>query len=183
MAQPHSLQSLTGKSAPTFEQPFDMMQACHQRLDRTLDLLAKLRAHLPGHGADEQARQAARDVMRYFDQAAPNHHTDEEAHVFPVLLAQGDPAVSAAVLRLQEEHEMMARGWDEVRGVLTRIAEGRTDRLSAGEEAVIEGFSQLYATHIRLEETLAYPAALKLLDETQLREMGREMQARRGGQK
>ncbi|MEZ0309011.1 MAG: hemerythrin domain-containing protein, partial [Ramlibacter sp.] len=69
--------------APTFEQPFDMLEACHERVHRSLDLLARLRAHVVTHGADDQARQAAIDVLRYFDVAAPAHHLDEELHVFP----------------------------------------------------------------------------------------------------
>ena len=79
MAQPASLESLTsGKRSTTFEQPYEMMEACHERVHRMLALLERLREHLPLHGADAQAQQAARDIMRYFDQAAPQHHTDEE---------------------------------------------------------------------------------------------------------
>ena len=59
-----------------FEQPFEMLTACHERVHRMLRLLGKLREHLATRGHDEQAAQAARDVMRYFDQAAPLHHED-----------------------------------------------------------------------------------------------------------
>ena len=47
-----------------FDQPFEMLAACHERVQRMLALMTKLAAHLPAHGADEQARSAARDVMR-----------------------------------------------------------------------------------------------------------------------
>jgi hypothetical protein len=76
-----------------FEQPFAMLEACHERVQRTLALLARLRVHVREQGADENARQAARDVLRYFDMAAPLHHEDEELHVFPLLLAHGAPEV------------------------------------------------------------------------------------------
>ena len=55
-----------------------------------LALLDKLRSHMRASGADEEARQAARDVMRYFDKAAPQHHRDEELHVFPMLVGMQD---------------------------------------------------------------------------------------------
>ena len=53
---------LPGFSAPAvgFEQPFAMLEACHERVQRTLALLARLRAHVRQHGADEDARQAAK---------------------------------------------------------------------------------------------------------------------------
>lgn len=89
--------ALPGFNAPSvgFEQPFAMLEACHERVQRTLALLQRLRAHVLEHGADVPAQQAARDVLRYFDIAAPLHHEDEELHVFPLLLAQGSPDVAA----------------------------------------------------------------------------------------
>ena len=83
--------------AAGFDQPFEMLAACHERAARMLDLLARLLPHLASQGCDEQARQAARDVMRYFDLAGPAHHEDEERHVFPLLQASPDPAAQALV--------------------------------------------------------------------------------------
>ena len=75
------------------ESPFEMLQACHERVDRMLMLLAKLQRHLGHTGCDDAARRAAGDVLRYFDVAAPLHHQDEELHVFPALMALPDPAL------------------------------------------------------------------------------------------
>ncbi|MCB1958559.1 MAG: hemerythrin domain-containing protein, partial [Rhodocyclaceae bacterium] len=66
-----------------FDQPFELLSACHDRVQRSLDLLRRLQDHLAIHGADGQAQDAARDVLRYFDIAAPLHHDDEERHIFP----------------------------------------------------------------------------------------------------
>ena len=71
--------------AAGFDEPFEMLAACHERVQRMLRLLRRLAAHLGEHGADAQAAQAAVDVMRYFDEAAPRHHDDEELHVLPRL--------------------------------------------------------------------------------------------------
>ena len=78
--------SLPGFGAPAagLDAPFEMLAACHDRVVRMLALQARLRQHLQDKGCDEPARQAARDVMRYFDLAAPLHHQDEELHVFPL---------------------------------------------------------------------------------------------------
>lgn len=179
MAQPQRLSELSAGRAPTFDQPFEMMTACHERLQRMLGLLGKLAGHMASHGADEQARQAARDVMRYFDKAAPQHHRDEELHVFPPLLAQGEPATAAVVGKLQAEHLRMDEQWHEVRAVLAAIAQGSASVITGGQQAALDAFAALYAGHLAAEEEIAYPAARALLDAPAVAAMGREMQARR----
>ena len=109
---------------PTFAEPFEMMEACHERVARMLTLLKRLREHLPQHGADVQAQQAAKDIMKYFDQAAPQHHEDEEKHVFPPLLERGDALNVATVRKLQQDHRAMETGWKQAREVLD-VAERR----------------------------------------------------------
>ena len=102
-----------------FEEPFEMLEACHQRVHRMLGLLQRLAAHLRESGADANAQQAARDVMRYFDLAAPAHHEDEERHVLP-RLRQGDQAALAD--RLHDDHARMSATWATVRADLVRVA-------------------------------------------------------------
>ena len=164
----------------SFAQPFEMLEACHERVHRMLDLLARLREHLRTHGADTQAQQAARDVMRYFDQAAPQHHRDEELHVFPPLLAQAAPEVQAVVRRLQQDHLAMESGWQEARRVLAGIADGQLPQLAPQDEAALAAFAALHESHIRAEEDIAYPHARELLDESARTAMGAEMARRRG---
>lgn len=179
MTQPIRLQSLVASPAAGFEQPFEMLEACHERVHRMLALLERVRTHVRDHGADIQAQQAARDVMRYFDLAAPLHHQDEELHVFPRLLAQDDPRVAPVVRRLQQDHVAMEAGWREAREVLARIAQGDAAALETGD-AALEGFASLYGAHIEAEEGIAYPAAQALLDAPALQAMGADMMARRG---
>ena len=180
MSQPIRISSLVSGPAAGFEQPFEMLEACHERVERMLALLQRLREHLPGHGADADARQAARDVMRYFDQAAPQHHRDEELHVFPPLLAQGDPTTVALVQRLQQDHLQMESRWAGARSVLDAIGGGDLAALTPAHEAALDAFSGLYGDHIPAEEQLAYPAAAALLDAEALAAMGAEMMRRRG---
>lgn len=180
MSQTSRVDSLISTPAASFEQPFEMMCACHGKMQRTLGLLERLRVHLTEHGSDEQARQAARDVMRYFDKAAPQHHSDEERHVFPPLLAGPDAPTRAVVQRLQQEHVRMEASWETARSVLAAIAEGRLSSLDATGQAALDAFSGLYAGHISAEEQIVYPAAAALLDADAVTAMGREMAARRG---
>ena len=174
------LNALIASPAAGFEQPFEMMEACHERVQRTLGLLDRLRAHVARHGADEQARQAARDVMRYFDKAAPQHHLDEEMHVFPPLVARGDPSMLALVARLQQDHLQMDARWRTVRAILERLERAEIHAIPAPGEAEIDAFARLYGGHIEAEEQLAYPAAATLLDDGARDAMGAEMRRRRG---
>lgn len=174
--------ALPGFSTPaaSFEQPFDMLEACHARVQRSLDLLARIVAHVDAKGHDAQSRAAVADVLRYFDLAAPQHHEDEERHVFPLLLAHArDTAVRQAVATLQADHARMAAQWAALRPrLLAWLREGAAP-LTEAERAQVRDFAALYATHIPLEESLAYPAARALLASEALAGMGAEMAARR----
>lgn len=173
---------LPGFSAPAagFDEPFAMLQACHERVQRTLDLLARLRDHVQRHGADQSARDAARDVLRYFDIAAPLHHQDEELHVFPLLLAQGSAKMHTLVERLQDDHRKMTAEWAEARLPLQRLTRGEASAFTPDDAAAMDRFAQRYRDHIAAEEGHAYPAAEALLSPAALAGMGQEMAARRG---
>ena len=177
-----STRHLPGFNTPAvgFEQPFAMLEACHERVQRTLGLLARLREHVRNKGVDDDARQAARDVLRYFDIAAPLHHEDEERHVFPLLRAQGAPGVQALVQQLQHDHVGMTADWAAARQGLQAVADGCVKPFSAADETAFDQFAARYADHIAAEEGTAYPAAIALLAPSALADMGREMAARRG---
>jgi len=157
-----------------FAAPYEMLGACHDKVLRMLDLLERLQAHLREQGPDRQAAQAARDVMRYFDLAAPLHHEDEERHVFPLLLQSGHPAWVALAERLQQEHRDMAPAWAALRQQLERVAAGQGHSLQA------EGFVSLHRAHLQAEDEGAYPAARGLGNEALSAEMSRDMMQRRG---
>ena len=176
---------LPGHHAPAvgLESPFELLSACHDRVRRTLDLLSRLQLHVTQHGCDDDARSAARDVLRYFDVAAPLHHQDEELHVFPLLLAQADTAMHALVRKLQSEHLKMEEAWQLARDVLLQI-----DDQSMQEDAILgpaqvnslRQFAALYGQHMDDEEQLVYPAAQAGLSEAAQKVMGQEMGVRRG---
>jgi hemerythrin-like domain-containing protein len=160
----------------------EMLVACHERVQRSLDLMARLQQHLLATGCDEQARSAARDVLRYFDVAAPLHHQDEELHVFPALLVGPDAALRELAGELIEDHRRMEAAWGAARAALAEIAQGMTGALllSAEQTAALDHFAGLYTQHIVREEGLAYPGALAQLSATDLQRMSQDMMARRG---
>ena len=163
--------------AAGFDKPFEMLDACHQRVERMLVLIERLATHLPVHGADAQAQQAARDVMRYFDLAAPQHHEDEERHVLPVLRELGHAALAD---RIAQEHQAMAAAWARMRALLAAVEQGRAPGERDDMETEACALVALYSEHIALEETRAFPLARAAVTGDALRVMGTEMARRRG---
>jgi hypothetical protein len=56
---------IAGFDSPSvgFEQPFEMLAACHDRVLRSLALLQRLVDHIDAQGHDAQSRSAAVDVQ------------------------------------------------------------------------------------------------------------------------
>ena len=169
--------SLLGAAAPGFERPLEVLEACHGRIARQCDTLDRLLAHLPTHGADAQAQQAARAVMAYFDTAAVHHHDDEERNLFPLLEEAGAPGACDLVETLTLEHEEHALLWRRLRGQLEAIERGASATLDA---ALAQRFVALNRTHLEFENTHVLPLARQVLGPAELERLGRAMAARRG---
>lgn len=167
-------------SGPTagFDQPFELLAACHARMQRTLVLLERLGEHLQLHGCDLQARSAAADVLRYFDIAAPLHHQDEELHVLPRLQAQGQAGMAA---RLRADHQVMEHDWARMRPELVAAVDGTLSTAALpGARDRWTLFASLYRRHLAAEEAHAFPAASTGLSDPDRQHMGQEMARRRG---
>lgn len=177
-------QALPGFDAPAvgFEEPYEMLAACHERVQRSLDLLARLLDYVDRNGHDARTRSAAADVLRYFDLAAPLHHQDEETHVFPLLVTQGDAGLHELVRQLQADHRQMETLWAVLRQPLLLWREdGATGRPDGATRAAATQFRQLYAGHIPKEEGLVFPAARSAMGTATQAAMGAEMRSRRQG--
>lgn len=167
-------------SAPTFDHPLEMLLACHGKILRQCDTLQKLMAHLRIHGCDDQVRQAAQGVLRYFSTAGQFHHQDEEENLFPALRASaGDDKeqLDELLQRLLQEHVVMLAAWNELRPMLLQLAEGMNARL---DERLANRFINSYTMHIAVENSELLPLAARLLTPEQLRQIGMSMAERRG---
>jgi pyridoxamine 5'-phosphate oxidase len=171
---------LLKEAAPSFDEPLEMLAACHERIAAQLVTLERLVPHLAERGADADARSAAQAVLRYFDTAGMLHHEDEDRDLFPVLraraAAQGRAAIAAAVEELEREHETIESQWRRLRGRLLAIREGQA-RLD-GEE--VARFAWLQRRHIDRETWALLPFAREALDAAERAALGRRMAARRG---
>src|ERR1051325_6410992 len=65
------------QAGPSFDQPLEMLAACHERIEEKLAALEQLVRHLETHGCDADARAGAQAVLRYFDTSGVYHHQEE----------------------------------------------------------------------------------------------------------
>ena len=174
--------SFPGFSSPAAgpEAPLQMLAACHTRVEKQCRTLERLQAHLPTHGSDADAQEAAHAVLRYFNSAAKHHHEDEEQDLFPALLEAmaGSDAVCIRELTdaLEAEHRQLEARWARLRATLQGVAQGQAATLVAEE---VEGFVSAYRRHILREDTELLPMAERLLGERALADIGQAMRERR----
>jgi pyridoxamine 5'-phosphate oxidase len=168
-------------SAPGFDQPLAVLKHCHDRIRKQLTTLEKLLPHLTQNGADKEAQQAATAVLRYFQNAAPLHHEDEENDLLPELkkTAQAQDAMLLADLlpTILQQHGLMAEQWHKLEKQLTDIASGTSSDLN---HADIAEFIAIYQEHMRIEETQIAPMAARIFSLVQMQALGAAMQNRRG---
>lgn len=172
--------NLFNPPAAGFDHPLEILDGCHQRVLRFSELAVRIARQVAASGVDAEARDAARSVIRYFDDAGAKHHRDEEEDLFPALgrLAEGpDKAtVHALVERLLADHRALEALWRQVRGQLLAVIEG-----DAGMDAALaDQLLRAYERHIDVEERELLPLANRLLDPGSVASLGRSMAARRG---
>ena len=139
------------------QQSFDALDECHQQIQQHLAKLTEMSQHMAEHGIDDHVRRLALEVEVFFSGTSRAHHAQEEASVFPELLASGNAELASAVRTLQQDHGWIEENWLELAPRLGAIASGNgwideTEFLN-----FVEVFLELCNGHIALEETLIYP--------------------------
>lgn len=170
------MQALLTPTAASFEAPVELLMACHERVRHYAQLLPRLLEHVEAHGADEQARQAAANILRYFEVAAPLHHQDEDEDLFPLLSLRGGAELGQRIAAITAEHAELGALWAEVRQALQQLLGGDGLLLS---RTVAETFARRYPAHAEIEDREIYPWAAQLLSAEELAELGRRMAERR----
>ena len=167
-----------------FDEPLGLLSDCHRRIEHFLHVLVVVDNEAAGGPLTPGHRRALEASLRYFAIAAPKHTADEEESLFPRLRDSSDPAAAAVMMlvaRLEHDHDE-ADGHHAAVAVLAQrwLAE---DCLSSSEARELRErlarLQVLYQRHIRVEDQELFPAAARVLDRAQLRQIGREMAARR----
>ena len=169
------------ETAPDFDQPIAVLKHCHDRIRKQIRTMQNLVRHTPKNGQDMEMQQAAHAVLRYFNQAAPNHHADEEDDLLPMLqgTATGEDALllDALLPDIMREHQQMDTAWAGLNKQLQKIASGASNQLA---ESDVTQFAEMYTAHMAKEETHIAPMAKKLFSVEQMHTLGDAMRTRRG---
>jgi len=171
-----------------FDEPLGLWLACHERVLRFCGLLERLRLHVEKYRPDSEAIQSATSIRRYFNEAAPRHHADEEADMFPRLLRclserpdlvspDDDTRTRDAIAALMAEHRSSEVLWSSLDAALAQIENGISARLDAGQ---VEEFGRSYRHHIEVEEGVVMPAMKLAFGAHDWEEIGAAMAQRRG---
>jgi hemerythrin-like domain-containing protein len=164
-----------------FDDPLEMLLGCHRRIERQLETLKRLRAHIAAQGVDAEASAAAQAILKYFQGAAPNHQADEEADLFPLLEQRitdaGEQARFGAFRReLEIDHREFDDAWARLKKPLEAIAEGLVRTLPEDD---VHAFVAGYAHHILTEENALQEFFNRWLTDRDREALGRSMAARR----
>jgi hemerythrin-like domain-containing protein len=166
---------------PDFDQPVAALKHCHDRIRKQLQTLERLLQHLHQEGNTVDAQQASAAVLRYFNEAAPNHHADEEEDLLPMLtstVAGADADTLAAMMpQVLNEHRQMEDCWQRLAPQLQAVANGQGKSL---DEAEAKAFAALYTEHMEREEGTIAPMAKRIFSAEQMQKLGNAMRARRG---
>jgi hemerythrin-like domain-containing protein len=161
------------ENLPGFDDPIGLLRACHEKMLHHCDLLESL---LGRDGIDSDAREAARNITRYFSQSAPLHHRDEEEDIFP-RINRLSLKTAELIHNLKKEHETLDALWRKLEPVLKRLPD---DGFSDEFRQTAAEFTALYRQHIGQENRELLPLAANSLSQQVLQEIGESMARRRG---
>lgn len=173
------------KPSPTFQQPLELLSDCHRRIEMFLRTLILVVEQAQGGALSPQHREALETALRYFREAAPKHTADEEESLFPRLRELEPDAIQDALKKieaLEADHETASRGHELVEKLCLKWL--KENSLPASDVAslteTLTALQQTYSRHIHIEDHEIFPLAAKILNNDQLKEVGREMASRRG---
>lgn len=166
--------TLEPQSFASWEQPIEMLYACHSKVKRFCRQLHILPDYLAKNGVNQAVKNDVQQILTYFNQSAPLHHEDEEKDFFPELVKLV-PQAQADIDELERQHIVLHQNWANLSLQLNQLL---TNERQTIDQALIDAFVAGYDKHIALEEPL-FELGKQYLNGEQLGHMGKIMAARR----
>jgi hemerythrin-like domain-containing protein len=158
----------------TLDQPLDHLPACHRRIEERLAILERAADHLEDRR--DEALEAIRNCFRFLDTNGVWHTADEEESVFPRLQQEVEEDEAQFLRGLEADHRTVERVYQDLKD---RFAAHSAESAGSFREAVAH-LCGLYRAHIAAEEASLISIARRVLKESQLLAITREMRVRRG---
>ena len=163
-------------AAPDFTDPLGLLRACHERILTHCSLLLQIAERIQAEGVDDEVRQAAAKVHRYFSTAGRHHHADEEEDLFP-RLARQSLKLADLVHQLRQEHEAIDTLWGSIEPLLARPA-NISDTAAFADQA--KALAEAYQAHVAKENDDLLVFAQHIFGSDELKKIGAAMAKRRG---
>lgn len=168
------MQILEPQQFATWNEPIEMLYACHSKVKRFCRQLSILPDYLEKHGYTQAVLNDVEQILSYFNRAAPLHHDDEELDFFPQLVKVA-PQAQSTIDELEQQHKNLHENWNALSAQLEELISEQRQNI---DEHLIERFIQGYERHITLEEPL-FEMGREFLADDVLSEMGKNMSIRR----
>ncbi|WP_373766494.1 hemerythrin domain-containing protein [Glaesserella sp.] len=158
----------------TWDEPIEMLYACHGKVKSFCRQLQLLPDYLAKNGVNQAVKNDVQQILNYFNQSAPLHHDDEEKDFFPALIKQR-PEAQTDVDLLEAQHIELHRNWDELSTQLVALLNGEIQQI---DRELIQRFVAGYDQHIAIEEPL-FELGREHLSQEELNSIGQIMADRR----
>lgn len=168
------MQILEPQKFASWNEPIEMLYACHGKVKRFCRQLTILPDYLAKNGCDQAVKNDVQQILNYFNQSAPLHHDDEEKDFFP-LLVKYVPEAQKDIDELERQHVTLHDNWAKLSEQLQALLTGERENVDMD---LINNVVSGYDKHIALEEPL-FELGKQHLSESELREIGDIMSARR----
>jgi hemerythrin-like domain-containing protein len=154
------------------------MRLEHKRQRQACDRLEALAEEL----STTQAFNEAAAILTILTEELPRHAEDEEADLFPLLERRclPDDNIADIVAQLRSEHDLDQELSNFIVADLEVIAKGGKLANPVRMLFNARAFAEAQRRHIGWENNVLLPLARKRLTEADLKELGRNMAARRG---
>lgn len=168
-----------------FNDPIGLLEDCHRRIEKFLDVLLTLAGQAKGNPLTNEQRAAVETSLQYFREAAPKHTADEEESLFPRMRASQlheAREIRSDLDHLHTDHVLAQQNHQASDELFRRwLANG----FLSGPDSInlislLHSLRDTYARHIKEEETQIFPNAARLLTSFDLKAVGLEMAKRRG---
>jgi hemerythrin-like domain-containing protein len=156
----------------------DLLVACHDRIRFFIDLALRLSAAIDA--SNDEIRDAAARVVRYFSESLPLHVADEEESIVPRLSGR-DPALDRTLDIMHREHSEHEPHL-EVLLKTCRALQESPEELPKLRDTLHDSAFQLanaFTVHLSQEEKIVLPAIRSLLSDEERTAMLSELRARR----
>ncbi|WP_386692811.1 MULTISPECIES: hemerythrin domain-containing protein [unclassified Lonepinella] len=166
--------NLEAQQFVSWDQPIEMLYACHGRVKNFYHQLSILPDYLAKHGVNQAVKNDVQQILNYFNIAAPLHHDDEEKDFFPAV-AKYDAKTQQTIDELERQHFILHDNWHKLSTQLSELIQDQRDNIDA---ELITNFIAGYDVHIALEEPL-FALGKDCISDAELESMGKVMAARR----